>query len=103
VVRATPDEAAMKPNVVAKAYIDSAGAARVDPGGSAGCCKASSISGHAGPRGHDAAARHRRGRDDCDVGDVRTLFREQEYSRFPVYKESLDHIVGFVFGEGVVR
>src|SRR4051812_23231882 len=35
--------------------------------------------------------------DSATVGDVRALFREQEYSRFPVYKESLDNIAGFFF------
>src|SRR6266852_211803 len=36
-------------------------------------------------------------RDTATVGDVRALFREQEYSRFPVYKDSLDNIAGFIF------
>jgi len=36
------------------------------------------------------------------IGDLRTLFREQEYSRFPVYKESLDNIAGFVFIKDLV-
>ena len=31
------------------------------------------------------------------IGQLRTLFREQEYSRFPVFKDSLDNIAGFVF------
>jgi magnesium and cobalt exporter, CNNM family len=35
--------------------------------------------------------------DTATIGDLRALFREQEYSRFPVYKESLDNIAGFVF------
>jgi putative hemolysin len=35
--------------------------------------------------------------DDATVGDLRALFREQEYSRFPVYKDNLDNIAGFVF------
>jgi CBS domain containing-hemolysin-like protein len=35
------------------------------------------------------------------IGDLRALFREQEYSRFPVYKESLDNIAGFVFVKDV--
>ena len=41
---------------------------------------------------------------DCHhhVGDVRALFLEQEYSRFPVYKDSLDHIAGFVFVKDLV-
>src|SRR5205085_5681095 len=29
-------------------------------------------------------------------------FREQEYSRFPVYKDSLDNIAGFVFVKDLV-
>jgi magnesium and cobalt transporter len=41
-------------------------------------------------------------RDTATVGDVRALFREQEYSRFPVYKESLDNIAGFVFVKDLV-
>src|SRR4029079_18365232 len=36
-------------------------------------------------------------RESATIGDVRALFREQEYSRFPVYKESLDNIAGFIF------
>jgi len=36
------------------------------------------------------------------VGDLRALFREQEYSRFPVFKESLDNIAGFVFVKDLV-
>src|SRR5262249_533381 len=36
-------------------------------------------------------------RDGSTIADVRMLFREQEYSRFPVYKESLDNIAGFIF------
>ena len=41
-------------------------------------------------------------RDQATVGDLRILFREQEYSRFPVYKESLDNIAGFVFVKDIV-
>jgi CBS domain containing-hemolysin-like protein len=41
-------------------------------------------------------------REDATVGDVRALFREQEYSRFPVYNESLDNIAGFVFVKDLV-
>ncbi len=41
-------------------------------------------------------------REDATVGDVRALFGEQEYSRFPVYKESLDNIAGFVFVKDLV-
>jgi CBS domain containing-hemolysin-like protein len=41
-------------------------------------------------------------RDDATVGDLRALFRQQEYSRFPVYKENLDNIAGFVFVKDLV-
>ena len=41
-------------------------------------------------------------RDDATVGDLRALFREQEYSRFPVYKDNLDNIAGFVFVKDLV-
>jgi putative hemolysin len=40
--------------------------------------------------------------EDATIGDLRTLFREQEYSRFPVYKENLDNIAGFVFIKDLV-
>ena len=36
-------------------------------------------------------------REDATIGELRALFREQEYSRFPVYSGSLDNIAGFVF------
>ena len=36
------------------------------------------------------------------TGELRALFREQEYSRFPVYRESLDNIAGFVFVKDLV-
>ena len=41
-------------------------------------------------------------RETATVGDVRALFREQEYSRFPVYKDSLDNIAGFIFVKDLV-
>ena len=40
--------------------------------------------------------------EDATVGDLRALFAEQEYSRFPVFKESLDNIAGFVFIKDLV-
>jgi len=40
--------------------------------------------------------------ESATVGDLRGLFREQEYSRFPVFKESLDNIAGFVFVKDLV-
>jgi putative hemolysin len=41
-------------------------------------------------------------RDDATVGQLLALFREQEYSRFPVYKDNLDNIAGFVFVKDLV-
>ena len=40
--------------------------------------------------------------DTATIGDLRALFREQEYSRFPVYKDNLDNIAGFVFVKDLV-
>ena len=40
--------------------------------------------------------------EDASIGDLRALFREQEYSRFPVFKENLDNIAGFVFIKDLV-
>jgi len=40
--------------------------------------------------------------EHATIGELRALFREQEYSRFPVYKESLDNIAGFVFIKDLV-
>jgi magnesium and cobalt exporter, CNNM family len=41
-------------------------------------------------------------REDETVGGLRALFRDQEYSRFPVYRENLDNIAGFVFVKDLV-
>lgn len=40
--------------------------------------------------------------DTATIGELRSLFREQEYSRFPVYKDNLDNIAGFVFVKDLV-
>jgi CBS domain containing-hemolysin-like protein len=40
--------------------------------------------------------------ESATIGELRGLFREQEYSRFPVFKESLDNIAGFVFVKDLV-
>jgi CBS domain containing-hemolysin-like protein len=40
--------------------------------------------------------------ESATVADLRALFREQEYSRFPVFRESLDNIAGFVFVKDMV-
>ena len=42
-------------------------------------------------------------RAEATFDDLRALFREQEYSRIPVYKENLDNIVGFVFIKDLIR
>ena len=36
------------------------------------------------------------------LGELRTIFTEQQYSRFPVYRENLDEILGFVFVKDLV-
>ena len=41
-------------------------------------------------------------REDATIGDLRAQFREQEYSRFPVFRDSLDNIVGFIFIKDLV-
>jgi CBS domain containing-hemolysin-like protein len=41
-------------------------------------------------------------RENATIAELRALFREQEYSRFPVFKESLDNIAGFVFVKDLV-
>ena len=40
---------------------------------------------------------------DATLADLRTLFREQEYSRIPVYQENLDNILGIVFVKDLIR
>ena len=42
-------------------------------------------------------------RSDATLAEVRQLFAEQEYSRMPVYEETLDHILGFVLVKDLVR
>jgi putative hemolysin len=41
-------------------------------------------------------------RQDASLTDLRTLFREEQYSRIPVYRDSLDNIVGIVFVKDLV-
>jgi putative hemolysin len=41
-------------------------------------------------------------RQDATLADLRALFREEQYSRVPVYRENLDNIVGIVFGKDLV-
>ena len=39
---------------------------------------------------------------DATLTDLRTLFREQQYSRIPVYRKDLDNIIGIVFVKDLV-
>jgi CBS domain containing-hemolysin-like protein len=39
---------------------------------------------------------------DATLDDLRALFREQEYSRIPVYRDSLDNILGFVYVKDLI-
>lgn len=39
---------------------------------------------------------------DASLPDLRTLFREEQYSRIPVYRGDLDNIVGIVFVKDMV-
>ena len=39
---------------------------------------------------------------EATLGELRALFREQEYSRIPVFKENLDNIQGIVFVKDLV-
>jgi putative hemolysin len=41
-------------------------------------------------------------RVDATLNDLKTLFREEQYSRIPVYRDSLDNIVGIVFVKDLV-
>src|SRR5512139_1384972 len=40
---------------------------------------------------------------DATLDELRALFREQEYSRIPVYTENLDNILGIVFVKDLIR
>src|SRR6266851_9096058 len=99
----TPDEAAEEANEAAKAYIDTAEQEGLIEGEERRLLQSIVDFGDAlvrevmTPRPDIVAIR-----DDATVGDLRALFREQEYSRFPVYKESLDNIAGFVFVKDLV-
>jgi magnesium and cobalt exporter, CNNM family len=41
-------------------------------------------------------------RAESTIGELKALFREQEYSRFPAYTDSLDNIAGFAFVKDLV-
>lgn len=42
-------------------------------------------------------------RADATVDDLRTLVREQQYSRLPVYRDNLDNIVGLVVVKDLIQ
>jgi len=41
-------------------------------------------------------------RSDTTQQDLRSIFREEQYSRMPVYRENLDNIIGIVFVKDLV-
>jgi magnesium and cobalt transporter len=41
-------------------------------------------------------------RADVGLSELRTLFREEQYSRIPVYRDNLDNIIGIVFVKDLV-
>jgi magnesium and cobalt exporter, CNNM family len=42
-------------------------------------------------------------RAEATLGDLRTLLRDQAYSRIPVFRESLDNVLGIVFVKDLVQ
>ncbi len=100
---ATPDEAAEEANEVAKAYIDTAEQEGIIQGEERRLLQSIVDFGDTlvrevmTPRPDIVAIR-----EDATIGDLRALFGEQEYSRFPVYRENLDNIAGFVFVKDLV-
>ena len=100
---ATADEAAEEANEVAKAYIESAEQEGLIEGEERRLLQSIVDFGDTlvrevmTPRPDIVAIR-----ESATIGELRVLFREQEYSRFPVYKESLDNIAGFVFIKDLV-
>jgi len=100
---ATPDEAVDAANETAKAYIDTAAEEGIIQGEERRLLQSIVDFGDTlvrevmTPRPDIVAIR-----DSATVGDVRAQFKEQEYSRFPAYKDSLDNITGFVFVKDLV-
>src|SRR5206468_11471552 len=98
-----PDEAAEAANDAAKAYIDTAEQEGLIEGEERRLLQSIVDFGDTlvrevmTPRPDIVAVR-----ETATVADLRALFREQEYSRFPVYRESLDNIAGFVFVKDLV-
>jgi putative hemolysin len=100
---ATPNEAAQEANQVAKAYLENAEQEGIIEGEERRLLQSIVDFGDTlvrevmTPRPDIVAIR-----EAATIGALRALFREQEYSRFPVYKESLDNIAGFVFIKDLV-
>jgi len=99
----TPDEAADEANETAKAYIDTAEQEGIIEGEERRLLQSIVDFGDTlvrevmTPRPDIVAIR-----ESATIGELRALFREQEYSRFPVYKDSLDNIAGIVFIKDLV-
>jgi len=97
------DEAAEEANEVAKAYIDTAEQEGIIEGEERRLLQSIVDFGDTlvrevmTPRPDIVAIR-----ETAAIGDLRVLFREQEYSRFPVYRDSLDNIAGIVFIKDLV-
>jgi putative hemolysin len=100
---AANDEAAEEANEVAKAYLDTAEQEGLIEGEERRLLQSIVDFGDTlvrevmTPRPDIVAIR-----EDATIADLRALFREQEYSRFPVYRENLDNIAGFVFVKDLV-
>jgi putative hemolysin len=100
---AAPDVEADEANEVAKAYIDTAEQEGIIEGEERRLLQSIVDFGDTlvrevmTPRPDIVAVR-----EGATIGDLRALFREQEYSRFPVFRESLDNIAGFVFIKDLV-
>lgn len=41
--------------------------------------------------------------EEATLDELRALFREQEYSRFPVYRENLDNIIGVIVVKDLIQ
>jgi len=101
--QSTPDEAAMEANEVAKAYIESAEQGGIIEGEERRLLQSIVDFGDTlvrevmTPRPDIVAIKAA-----ATIGNLRELFREQEYSRLPVYSDSLDNIIGFVFIKDLV-
>jgi magnesium and cobalt exporter, CNNM family len=99
----TPDEAAEEANEAAKAYIETGAHEGIIEGEERRLLQSIVDFGDTlvrevmTPRPDIVALP-----DTATIGDVRSLFREQEYSRFPVYKGNLDNILGFIFVKDLV-